>query len=197
MASRAHLERLGLRFYLDTNFVGDGSPAAVELRALHDAGWIGLHRTDTVDTELAGDPDVARRTGLLAMSADYVESFGPLILDHSRLDHAVIGNDDDGARLNAVYAVLFPGSNRSDPSTGRASNKLRDAMHVATAIRYGAAEQSVALLDALSEMVVVMIECELLDGDDIEMVCAWLDLDAPMVEDVRAFLDSRLPPDAL
>lgn len=62
-------------------------------------------------------------------------------------------------------------------------------------MRSGAAEESVALLDTLLEMVVVMIECELLDGDDIEMLCAWLDLDVPMVEDVRAFLDSRLPPE--
>jgi hypothetical protein len=37
-----------------------------------------------------------------------------------------------------VYRTLFPGSDRHDTSTNRARRKLRDAMHVATAIRYGA-----------------------------------------------------------
>jgi hypothetical protein len=138
MASRTHLERLGLRFYFDTNFVDDQTPAAMELRSLHDAGWIGLQRTDTVDTELAGDEDEERRTALLATSAEYVESFGPGIVGHSRTNHAVTASVDDRVRLNAVYAILFPGSDRRDSSTGRARGKLRDAMHVATAIRYGA-----------------------------------------------------------
>jgi hypothetical protein len=136
--SRAHLELLGLRFYFDTNFVDDATPAAIELRALHSAGWIGLQRTDTVDTELAGDADGARRTNLLAKSTEFVESFGPLVWDHSRWDSAVWGSDDDSARLNAVYAILFPGSDRAASGTRRSQRKLRDAMHVATAIRYGA-----------------------------------------------------------
>lgn len=130
------LERLGIRFYFDTNFVTDHYEAAEKLRRLHEDGWINLWRTDTVDTELRDARDEQKRVGLLEVSAHYVESFGPLILDHSRIGHAVIASDDDAERLDRVYRILFPGSARDDHSTGRARRKLRDAMHVATAIRY-------------------------------------------------------------
>lgn len=133
-----HVERLGVRFYFDTNFVTDDSPAAQELRQLHRDGWISLWRTDTVDTELASMPDGERRRELLEATSHYVQSFGPMVLGHSRLDFAVLGSDEDTERLDRVFAILFPGSARRDQSTGRARRKLRAAMHVATAIRYGA-----------------------------------------------------------
>jgi hypothetical protein len=132
-----NLERLGIRFYFDTNFVTDTSDAATRLRQLHEEGWINLWRTDTVDTELQNANDEKRR-GLLDRSAPYVESMGVLVWDHSRWGHAIWGNDDDAERLDRVFRVLFPGSKRTDQSTGRSRRKLRDAMHVATAIRYGA-----------------------------------------------------------
>lgn len=132
------LERLGVRFYFDTNFVGDDSAAAKRLRELHREGWIGLLRTDTVDTELdaASDPD--KRAALLEASSEFIESLGPVVLDHSRLDFSVLGSDEDEARLDRVYRILFPDSDRSDTSAGRSRRKMRDAMHVATALRYGA-----------------------------------------------------------
>jgi hypothetical protein len=133
-----HEDRLGLRFYIDTNFVTDPSDAATALRTLYNDGWIELIRTDTMDTELRDAKDPAKRSDLLRQSNAYVESFGPLVLGHSRLDFAVLGNDDDGERLAQVYGILFPGSDRFDASMGRAGRKIRDAMHVATAIRYGA-----------------------------------------------------------
>jgi hypothetical protein len=129
------LQRLGIRFYFDTNFVTDESEAAESLRLMHEDGWINLWRTDTVDTELQGAKD-EKRDGLLAASAPYVESMGPLVLDNSRWDGAVWGNDEDAERIDSVFRILFPDSDRDDHSTGRARRKLRDAMHVATSIRY-------------------------------------------------------------
>lgn len=129
--------RLGLLFYVDTNFVDNPSPEAAELRALYQNGWLGLIRTDTVDTELGDKNDPERRAELLDASAQYPESLGPLVLGHSRLDHAVLGSDEDDERLDRVFRVLFPYGDRHATS-GRARRKLRDAMHVATAMRYGA-----------------------------------------------------------
>jgi hypothetical protein len=42
-------ERLGLRFYFDTNFITDESAEAERLRELDRDGWINLWRTDTVE----------------------------------------------------------------------------------------------------------------------------------------------------
>lgn len=129
--------RLGLVLYFDTNFAGDSSDAACELRALDRDGWIDLARTDTVDTELGGATDETRRAALLAETNGYVESMGPMVWDHSRRGHAVWANDDDSERLDRVHSILFPNTDRH-ARTGWAKRKLRDAMHVATAIRYGA-----------------------------------------------------------
>jgi hypothetical protein len=127
------LSRTELRFVLDTHLLDDKSPEMVKLRELHEGGWIDLTRTDVMDTELQGaGPDKVRR--LLALSGQYVEHLGPAVLDHSRFDHAVFGSEEDGQRLDAVFAVLFPGADRK---TCRPQH-LRDAMNVATARRYGA-----------------------------------------------------------
>lgn len=130
--------RLGLIFYVDTNFVGDNSDACERLRQLHKDGWIALQRTDDVDTELGDAKDLEKRRRLLDESAEYSEAFGPVIADHSRIGHSVFGNEDDEARLDRVYKILFPDSDRADTTVNRARHKLHDAMHLATAIRYGA-----------------------------------------------------------
>lgn len=131
MIPEEHRNATGLLIFLDTNQVDDASPASVWLRTLDFEGWIQLQRTDTVDTELSSAND-EKRDHLLAQSQSFVESFGPLVLDHSRLDHAVLGSDEDSARLHLACDVLW------DRSEGLSKNNLRDAMHVSTAVRYGA-----------------------------------------------------------
>jgi hypothetical protein len=121
----------GLMLYIDTNVVDSDDAAAVDLRRLHQEGWIQLQRTDTVDTELASAP-VEKRERLLGLSRPYVESFGPMVLDHSRLGFSVMSSDQDAERIRGVYEILHGGAERVR------DNDLRDAMHVATAIRYGA-----------------------------------------------------------
>ncbi|MFB6821500.1 hypothetical protein ACFCXA_07905 [Streptomyces virginiae] len=85
-----------------------------------------------MDTELAAAPP-EKWTGLTGASALYAESFGPAVLDHSRLDHAVLASDEDVCRDALVFETLFPGADRA---TCR-KNHIGDAMHVGTAIRYG------------------------------------------------------------
>jgi hypothetical protein len=132
-----HQNRLGVILYFDVNFVDDETPAACELRQFHAEGWITLMRSDTLDTELGDTKDEDKRLELLCASAPYIEALGPAVFGSSRFDHTVVANDEDDARLDRVYSILFPGSDRRDSSTGRARRKTRDTMHVATAIRYG------------------------------------------------------------
>ncbi len=132
-----HVSRLGLMFYVDTNFVDDEAPAAEALRQLHRDGWINLQRTDTLDTELSDASDASKRDSLLRASSGYVESFGPVVVGHSRMGHALIGSEEDGARLDLAYRTLFPSPADPNQSARRATRKQRDAMHLATAIRYG------------------------------------------------------------
>lgn len=125
--------RLELQFAVDTNFVDDPSPAAQELRAAREAGWVRLFRTDVMDTEIGKATDPEKRSHLLSLSGKYVEQYGPVVWGHSRWDHAVWGSEEDAERLDRAIAVMFPGSARDSI----VPNNLRDAMHVATAIRYG------------------------------------------------------------
>jgi hypothetical protein len=54
-------------------------------------------------------------------------------LGRSHWDSSVRGTEEDRTRLHDVFAVLFPNVDRA---TARDS-RIRDAMHVSTAIRYG------------------------------------------------------------
>ncbi len=130
-----HVGRLEIQYAVDTNFIGDPSPAALRLRELRDGGWIRLVRADVLGTELGAAP--ARLRGQLeAEAARFVELLGPAVVGHSRVDASVVGSAADEQRLAEVLEALFPGS--SLPPTSRtAEHNLRDAMHVATAIRYG------------------------------------------------------------
>jgi hypothetical protein len=123
--------RTGLLLFVDTNLIGSHDAEVRDLVRLHQEGWIRLQRTDTVDTELVTKSDPDRKAELLGESAAFVESLGVFVLDHSRLDHAVLGGSADETRLDLVFKTLFPNAERG-------GNNLRDAMHVSTALKYGA-----------------------------------------------------------
>lgn len=125
--------RTSLQFVIDTNTVDDVSPEMLRLSHLHTTGWINLTRADTMDTELSS-AGKEKRDDLLEQSRQYVEHLGPMVLDHSRLDHCVVASSDDENRIRRVFAILLPGA---DWGTAR-RNHIRDAMHVSTAIRYAA-----------------------------------------------------------
>jgi hypothetical protein len=122
-----------LTLYVDTNIVDAMDDAALSLRRLRDEGWISLQRTDTMDTELAAAPE-EKRAQLTEASASYPEAFGPMVWGQSRWDSSVFGSSEDQARLDTVFAILFPGADRMSTR----GNNVRDAMHISTAIRYGA-----------------------------------------------------------
>lgn len=131
---RRHLNRCGLTLYLDVHVIDSALPSAQELERLCEEGWLALARADVLDTELAECTDPAKRQALEDLSRPYPESLGPWVLGHSRLGHTTLGSQEDKDRLHRVYAMLFPGV--VDP-TAASANHLRDAMHIATAVRSG------------------------------------------------------------
>jgi hypothetical protein len=97
---------------------------------------VEIVKTDTMDTERTQGVPEATAIERVLETAGIVELRGPAVWDHSRWDHSVWAGDDDGRSIDEVFAALFPGSDRH--GTDRTSrHKIRDAMHVATAIRYG------------------------------------------------------------
>jgi predicted nucleic acid-binding protein len=131
-----HPSRLGRIFFIDTNFVDDETPAAVRLRELATQGWISLQKTDTLDTELQRRQEPTSRRELLAAAESYVEAFGTGRWDNSRRDRAMWAGEV-GDRVEQVFVIFFP-ETRFEGNTSRAfRHKIGDAMHVATAIRYG------------------------------------------------------------
>ena len=71
--------------------------------------------------------------GRFLASVKFLELYGPVVLDHSRLDHSVLASKEDVQRLDRVKEII-----RVRVDSERAANHdLRDAMHIATSIRYG------------------------------------------------------------
>jgi hypothetical protein len=123
--------RTGLIFAIDNHIVDGKTPAELKLKRLNKDGWIQLVLTDVTRTEWkTAQPRTRQRLEELAI--DYVEYWGPLTLDQSRLGSAKLGSCEDQERLERVFGVLFPGH---ELKTGNTQD-VRDAMHVALAIRY-------------------------------------------------------------
>ena len=132
---RFHTPHIVARLVLDTSDVieWNKSPSEYqELEALYEQCRVFLAKTDVVDTEL--DPEKNEMVGehFLA-SIKYLELIGPAVLEHSRLDHSVLASDEDVELLDRVKEIVGIRTSRER----NASHDLRDAMHIATSIRYG------------------------------------------------------------
>ncbi len=111
-------------------------PAIEELLRLRREARVEIAKTGTVDTERTEGVSDATATDRILETAGIIEVHGPAVVGHSRWGHAVFTNDEDSDRIARLFAVLFPDSDRY--AMDRTSmHKLRDAMHIATAIRYG------------------------------------------------------------
>jgi hypothetical protein len=125
----------GLRWFLDVNVID--AAAAADLRRLHQLDWVWLSVTDTAHMEAMQNPETYAR--LLPQFVPYDIAHGVLTLDHSVLGMAVLGGEADDVHARAVYAAMWPASNYEADGqmvTRTGKNRFRDAMHVATAIRY-------------------------------------------------------------
>ena len=92
-------------------------------------------KADTVEFERSeGEPEsiaFARRLE----TAGLIEIYGPFVEGHSAVETSVFPSQEDETRIAQVLALIHPNAARGDTRT--AAHNLRDAMHVATAIRYG------------------------------------------------------------
>jgi hypothetical protein len=111
-------------------------PAIEELLHYRREGRVEIAKTDTVDTERADGVTVATATDRVLETAGIIEMHGPTVVGHSRWDHAVYASDEDSDRIDNLLGLLFPNSDRYAKDRSSTHN-LRDAMHIATAVRYG------------------------------------------------------------
>jgi hypothetical protein len=131
-AGPTNLNRVGLTLYIDTMIIDAADEASVFLRRLHDGQWIYLQRTDAMDADLATAP-ASKAARLTGASALYSEMHGPVVPGQTRQGRGVRPSPEDEDRLELVRQTLHGAAS----GARRDSNDLRDAMHVATAIRYG------------------------------------------------------------
>lgn len=103
-----------------------------ELELLYDQCRVFLAKTDVVDVELVPERNVMEEGHFLA-SVKFLELHGPVVLDHSHLNHSVVVSDEDVQRLDRVKEIIGV----RVISERAAKHDLRDAMHIATSIRYG------------------------------------------------------------
>ena len=135
------LNRLGVSYCLDTCLVidlvtNDASSELEELVDLCAKGWLTLAVTDVVGTEVNAQTGEALPRWLEERGVFLPEVLGPMVLGHSRLDHAVWASADDQERLDAIFAEVKP-SDADLPRDERNPHDQRDAMHVATSSRFG------------------------------------------------------------
>ena len=123
------------RLVLDTSDViawYQSPPEYQKLEALNQQFRVFLAKTDVVDIELDPEKNVTDR-GHFLVSIDFLELHGPLVIGHSRLGHSVLASQEDDQRLDRVREIIGIRAK----SERNAKHDLRDAMHIATSIRYG------------------------------------------------------------
>jgi predicted nucleic acid-binding protein len=138
-AAWARPNLLGLTIYRDNNMLDEGRDAARDvLLRMHREGWVQFSTTDTALTEStsAADPAVGER--LFDEISTGWTSRGPVVLDHSLPDVGMLASDDDQARLEQVHQLIWghPWADDAEATGRTPRNRIRDTMHVATAIRY-------------------------------------------------------------
>jgi len=112
-------------------------PAIEELLRLRREARVEIAKTDTVDTERIGGVSGATATDRILETAGIIELHGPAVFGNSRWGAAVFASEEDKDRLDSVFALLFPDTDRNAIDSTSKKHRLRDAMHIATSIRYG------------------------------------------------------------
>lgn len=118
--------------FIDTNCLNENQDdlALNELESLNTSGLISIERADVMDTEMME----GKFTKGLKKSAQFIESYGPAVFDHSRWDHSVFATDQDALNFTQSLYCLFGKRERSQYR----KQQMRDAMHLTTAAKYGA-----------------------------------------------------------
>lgn len=120
---------LGITFHIDTNVLDAPGRSSFYLRAMADAHRIHLCIATVGPRELeeASDPEVRDLASGMTVALEV------MVLGESQLDYSVLASEADVSQLAAIRHILAP----SGAESAR-SNTLRDAIHLQTALRYGA-----------------------------------------------------------
>lgn len=115
-------------------FVADEEGSLEKLIELRREAHVELSKTDTVGVErgMLHPNELAWQRRL--ESPGLVEVHGPFIPGHSIQESSVVASPDDITRFERVLQIVHP---RASASASPRKNDVRDAMHIATAIRYG------------------------------------------------------------
>jgi len=109
---------------------GRSPPEIAELEGLHKQGRLQIVKTDVVDTELLK----SRKKGLKQKSAAYDEDLGVVVIGHSRVNHALIADNESEDILRELMNIVFP--DFENYGEGAKDGAIRDAMHLMTHHRY-------------------------------------------------------------
>jgi hypothetical protein len=170
------------RVHVDVNVLDEDRPEGGWFHQLNDEGRLRLHLADIGAREANDATDPVVHAGLLCTTADMEEAAGVFVLDHSLLDgggEPAAGGE--AARLDAVHRAIWFRSwqDDADNPSGNARRRLRDSMHVDTAIRQAAD-------------VFVTRDGDVLEADDA--IHAQWGLRVLSPPDARAWLEPRLRP---
>jgi predicted nucleic acid-binding protein len=125
---------------LDTNIWIDRaenrSPDVARLFELRAEGLVNLDKSAVVDTERTEGVVPELATSRVLETVGIIEVLDPAVPDHSRACHSVFLSVDDSQRIDRVFSLLFLTRDRHGSGVTE-RHSVRDAIQVATAIRYG------------------------------------------------------------
>jgi hypothetical protein len=132
---------LGFRVMIDSQMLDQGGEYGPTLRQIESEGWVRYHLSDTAVVESLNTTDETRREELVELAGRRAVSMGTFVIDQSHIDMAFIGTDGDVARLYALHDLIWPSSWEVDAvrvavGSKKAGARIRDTMHVDTAIKY-------------------------------------------------------------
>lgn len=116
-----------IRITIDTNRINVRNQifAMNTLENMQERGIIEIVKTDAMDTEMLDGKKNPYHSGL-RKSQKYQEIQGYGFFGHSRFEHNVFGNMEDGGLNQSIVMALFPGKSYSELSI----NDCRDVMHI-------------------------------------------------------------------
>jgi hypothetical protein len=80
---------------------------------------------------------------LRAHAAPFPTALGPMVIGHSVVGYSVVGSAKDEDHIRKVYSILWPDNDYAADSSSaskKGRRRFRDALHVATTIRYASGD---------------------------------------------------------
>lgn len=126
-----------ISLFKDTNTINSKckleSVSKLEGIAANHPDFLIIEKADALDTELLQNEE--KNSKRLLKSANYIESYGIGVVGYSRLGSCVMATANEERELDEILKILF-GDKGNKLNYNR--TEILDAMHIHTAIKYGA-----------------------------------------------------------